>query len=138
METTKNVLFTFCSRDQSVIGTCNSAEVTQLWVPMNLYSHEYDLLRYCRMSFNRRFTENCANFLMLTLFFFKPILSVGKLIGDIIGDLLGKILNLIELSPLPGVCSELADIFIIFLFNVDLALYCCSGCLKRRNVRQRP
>ena len=57
---------------------------------MNLNSHEYDLLRYCRMSFNRYFTENCATFLMLTLFSFKPILSVEKLIGDIIGDLLGK------------------------------------------------
>ena len=57
---------------------------------MNLNSHEYDLLRYCRMPFNRYFTENCANFLMLTLFFFKPILVVGKLIGDIIGGLLGK------------------------------------------------
>ena len=89
MQTTNNVLSTFCSRDQSVIGTCNSAEVTQA-TPMNLNSHEYDLLRYCRMSFNRYLTENCANFLILTLFFFKPILSVGKLIGDIIGDLLGK------------------------------------------------
>ena len=104
---------------------------------MNLNSHEYehDLLRYCRMSFNRYFTENCANFLMLTLFFLKPILSVGKLIEDIIGDLLGKF---IESSPLPGVCSELADIFIILLFNVDLALNYCLGCLKRRNVRQGP
>ena len=52
----------------------------------------------------------------------------------------GLILNFIESSPLPGVCSELADIFIILLhvFNVDLALYCCLGCLKRRNVRQGP
>ena len=58
---------------------------------MNLNSHEYDdLLRYCRMTFNRYFRENSANFLMLTLVFFKPILSVGKLIGYIIGYLLGK------------------------------------------------
>ena len=70
---------------------------------------------------------------MLTLFLFKSILPVGKLIGDIIGDLLGN-----ESSPLPGVCSDLADIFIISLFNVDLALNCCLGCLKRRNVRQGP
>ena len=55
---------------------------------MNLNSHEYDLL-----SFSRYFTENCANILdtmMLTLFFFKPIFPVGKLIEDIVGDLLGK------------------------------------------------
>ena len=32
---------------------------------------------------------------MLTLFFFKPILPVGKLIGDIIGDLLGKYIYVI-------------------------------------------
>ena len=36
----------------------------------------------------------------------------------------------------PGVCSDLADIFIILLVNVDLALNWCLGCLKRRNVRQ--
>ena len=53
-------------------------------------------------------------------------------------DRLAGALNFIESSPLPGVCSELADIFIILLFNVDLALYCCLGCLKRRNVRQGP
>ena len=47
-------------------------------------------------------------------------------------------INFIESSPLPGVCSDLADIFIISLFNVDLALNCCLGCLKRRNVRQGP
>ena len=46
--------------------------------------------------------------------------------------------KLIESSPLPGVCSDLADIFIILLFNLDLALYCYLGCLKRRNVRQGP
>ena len=56
-------------------------------------SHEYDLLRYCRLSLIRNFTENSAHFLdtmMLTLFFFKPILPVGTLIEVIIGDLLGK------------------------------------------------
>ena len=90
MQTTNNVLSTFCSRDQSVIGTCNSAEVTQATGSYESEFHEYDLLRYCHMSFNRYFTESCANFLILTLFFFKPILSVGRLIGDIIGDLLGK------------------------------------------------
>ena len=77
MQTTNNVFSTFCSRDQSV----------------HLNYNEYDLLRYCRLSVSRYFTENCANVLdtmMLTLFFFKPILPVGKLIGDIIGDLLGK------------------------------------------------
>ena len=60
---------------------------------MNLNSNEYDLFRYCRLSFSRYFTENYAIFLdtmMLTLFFFKLILPVGKLTRDIIGDLLGK------------------------------------------------
>ena len=72
------------------------SSVTQqhkLRVPMNLNSHEYDLLCYCRLSFSRYFTDNCANILdtmMSTLFFFKPIFPVGKLIEDIIGDLLGK------------------------------------------------
>ena len=46
--------------------------------------------------------------------------------------------RIIESSPLPGVCSDLADIFIISLFNVNLALNCCLGCLKRGNVRQGP
>ena len=89
MQTTNKYFPTFYSRDQSVIG--NSAEVfTQA---MNLNSHEYDLLCDCRLSFSRYLTENCANILdtmMLTLFFFKPIFPVGKLIEDIIGDLLGK------------------------------------------------
>ena len=31
----------------------------------------------------------------------------------------GKILNFIKSSPLPGVCSDVTDIFIILLFNVD-------------------
>ena len=91
MQTTNNVFSTFCSRDQSVIG--NSAEVTQATGSYKSDSHEYDLLRYCRLSFSRYFTENYAIFLdtmMLTLFFFKLILPVGKLTRDIIGDLLGK------------------------------------------------
>ena len=91
MRTTNNVFSTFCSRDQSVIG--NSAEVTQATGSYKSDSYEYDLLRYCRLSFSRYFTENCANVLdtmMLTLFFYKLIFPVGKLIGDIIGDLLGK------------------------------------------------
>ena len=65
----------------------------KLRVPINLNSYEYDLLSYCRLSFSRYFTENCVNFLdtmMLTLFYFKPIFPVGKLMGDIIEDLLGK------------------------------------------------
>ena len=60
---------------------------------MSLNSHVYDLLRYCRLSFSRWLTENCANILdtiMLMLFFFKPTFPVGKLIEDITGDLLGK------------------------------------------------
>ena len=92
MQTTDNVFSTFFSRDQSVI--VNAAEVTQATGSyINLNSHEYDLLRYCRLSFSRYFTENCANVLdtmMLTLFFFKPNFPVGKLIGDIIGDVLDK------------------------------------------------
>ena len=88
MQTNNNYLSAFWSRNQSVIG--NSAEETQATVPMNLNS---DLLRYYRLSFSRYFTENCAsilNTMMLTLFFFKPIFPVGKLIEAIIGDLLGK------------------------------------------------
>ena len=91
MQTTKNYFSTVCSRDQSVIG--NSAEVTQATGSYESQSHEYDLLRYCRLPFSRYFTENCASILdtmMLTLFFFKSIFPVGKLIEDIIGDLLGK------------------------------------------------
>ena len=91
MQTTKNVFGTLCNRDQAVIS--NSAEVTKLRVPINLNSYENDLLRYCRLSFSRYFTENCVNFLdtmMLTLFYFKPIFPVGKLIGDITEDPLGK------------------------------------------------
>ena len=80
--------------------------------------------------------------MMLTLFFFKPILTVGSLIEDIIGDLLGKYKTLSNCLGFPCSSSEslfyLADIFIILLFNVDLALYCRLGRLKRRNVLQRP
>ena len=81
--------------------------------------------------------------MMLTLFYFKPFFPVGKLIGDIIEDLLArvnvKLYQIVQdfLAPHPGVC-DLADIFIILLFNVNLALFCCFGCLKRRNVRQGP
>ena len=76
---------------------------------------------------------------MLKLFFFESILPVAKLIGDIIGD---PLVNIIKLYRIVYLFREfvlmLADIFIILLFNVDLALYGCLGCLKRRNVRQGP
>ena len=76
MQTTKNYFPTFCSRDQSVIG--NSAEVTQATVS---YESQFPWIR---------FAENILDTMMLTLFFFKPIFLVGKLIEDIIGGLLGK------------------------------------------------
>ena len=94
MQTTNNVFCTFCNRDQPVISYSAEVRIKQkLRDPINLNSYEYDLLSYCRLSFSRYFTENCVNFLntmMLTLFYFKPIFPVGKLIGDIIEDLLGK------------------------------------------------
>ena len=68
---------------------------------------------------------------MLKLFFLKSILPVHR---RHYWRSTGLILNFIESSPLPGVCSDVADIFIILLFNVDLALYGCLGCLKRGNV----
>ena len=56
---------------------------------MSLNSYEYDLLRYCRLSFSRYFTENRANIYIfghndVNVIFFKPIFPVRKLIEDII------------------------------------------------------
>ena len=83
--------------------------------------------------------KKCVNFLdamVLTLFYFKPFFPVRK---DLLVRVNVKLYQIVQdfLAPNPGVC-DLADIFIILLFNVNLALFCCFGCLKCRNVRQGP